>query len=66
MVKDCPIQKKKLATKKPGQKCPFGQSAHQENRGTDKSPAKENHEGDDKKEIENETEEDSHFGKRDE
>ena len=66
MIKDCPIQKKKLAAKKPGQKHPFGCSAHQENVGTDESPAKENHEGDNEGEIENAAEEDSHFGERDE
>ena len=65
MIKDCPVWKKKLAIKKPGQKCPFGCSARQENIGTNKSPAEENHEGDDEKEIENEAEEDSHFGERD-
>ena len=64
MIKDCPIQKKKLAAKKPGQKCPFGHSARQENIGTDESPAKESHKGDDEKENENEAEEDSHFGER--
>ena len=66
MIKDCPIWKKKLAAKKPGQKHPFGHSACQENIGTDESPAEENHEGEDKKEVENEAKEDSHFGKRDE
>ena len=65
MIKDCPIRKKKLAAKKPGQKCPFGCSARQEIIGTDESPAKDNHEGDDKKEIENNAKEDSHFGERD-
>ena len=66
MIKDCPIRKKKLAAKKPGQKRPFGCTVCQENVGTDESPAKENHKGDDEKEIENEAEEDLHFGKRDE
>ena len=66
MIKDCPIWKKKSAAKKPGQKCPFGRSACQENIGTDESPAKESHEGNNKKEIENEAKEDLHFGERDE
>ena len=66
MIKDCPIRKKKLGTKKPGQKHPFVRSVHQENIGTDKSPAKENHKGDDEKESENDAEEGSHFGERDE
>ena len=66
MIKDCPVRKKKLAAKKPGQKRPFGRSARQENVGTDDSPAEENHEGDDEKETENDAEEDSHFGERDE
>ena len=30
MIKDCPIHKKKLAAKKPGQKHPFGHSTCQE------------------------------------
>ena len=34
MIKDCPIRKKKLVTKKPGQKCPFGHFMCQENIGT--------------------------------
>ena len=66
MIKDCPICKKKLATKKPGQKHPFGHSMHQVNIGTNNSPAEESNEGDANKEIEDETKEDSHFGKRDE
>ena len=66
MIKDCPICKKKLAAKKPGQKCPFGCSMHQENIGTDDSPAEESNEGAAKEEITEEAKEDSHFGKRDE
>ena len=66
MIKDCPTRKKKLAAKKPGQKRPFGRSTRQENIGTDESPVEENQEGDDEKETENEAEEDSHFGERDE
>ena len=65
MIKDCPIWKKKLAAKKPGQKRPFGCSARQENVGTNDSPAEESHDGDNEKEIENDAEEDSHFGERD-
>ena len=52
MIKDCPIQKKKLATKKPGQKCPFGHSMHQENIGTNDSPAEESNKGEAKEEEE--------------
>ena len=66
MIKDCPIQKKKLAAKKPGQKHLFGHSTCQENIGTEDSPTEESNEGDADKEIEEETEEDSHFGERDE
>ena len=66
IIKDCPIRKKKLAIKKPGQKCPFGHSMHQENIGTDDSPVEENNEGEAKKEITEEVTEDLHFGKRDE
>ena len=57
MIKDCPIHKKKLAAKKPGQKCLFGRSTHQENIGNNNSPAEESNGG--------EAEEDSHFGERD-
>ena len=51
------------ATKKPGQKCLFGYSMHQENMGTNNSPAEESNEGDADKEIEDETKEDSHLAK---
>ena len=74
MIKDCPTCKKKLAAKKPGQKCPFGHSTCQENIGNDSSPAEDSNEGEaeeentEEAEEENteEAEEDSHFGKRDE
>ena len=66
MIKDCPIHKKKLAAKKPGQKHLFGCSMHQENIGTDDSPAEENCKGEAEGEITEEAEEDSHFGERDE
>ena len=66
MIKDCPTCKKKLAAKKPGQKRPFGCSMHQENIGTKDSPTEESNDGDANKEIKEEAEEDSHFGKRDE
>ena len=66
MIKDCPICKKKLATKKPGQKHPFGRTTRQENLGNDDSPAEESNEGEAKEEIAEETEEDLDFGKRDE
>ena len=65
MIKDCPICKKKLATKKPGQKHLFGCAVHQENIGADGSPAEESNKGDTDKEAEDEAKEDSHFGKRD-
>ena len=51
MIKDCPIHKKKLATKKPGQKHLFGHSTHQENIGTEDSPTDTSNEGDANKEI---------------
>ena len=51
MIKDCPICKKKLATKKPGQKRPFGCTTCQENIGADGSPAEESNEGEAKEEI---------------
>ena len=65
MIKDCPNCKKKLATKKPGQKCPFGHTTHQENIGNDDSPAEESNKGEAEEEIAEEAKEDSHFGKRD-
>ena len=65
MIKDCPICKKKLAAKKPGQKHPFDRSMHQENIGNDGSPAEESNEGEAKEETAEEAEEDLHFGKRD-
>ena len=65
MIKDCPIRKKKLATKKPGQKRPFGRTTHQENIGNDASPAEENNGGEAEEENTEDAEEDSHFGERD-
>ena len=65
MIKDCPICKKKPGTKKRGQKRPFGCSTHQENIGTDGSPADESNKVETKEEIVEEAEEDSHFGERD-
>ena len=65
MIKDCPICKKKLAVKKPGQKCPFGHTMCQENIGTDDSPTKESNEGETVEENTEEAEDHSHFGKRD-
>ena len=62
MTKDCPICKKKLAAKKPGQKCPFGCSMHQ---GNDGSPVEESNKGEAEEENTKEAKEDSHFGKRD-
>ena len=66
MIKDCPICKKKLAAKKPGQKRPFGRATRQENIGSDDSPAEENNEGEAKEENTEDTKEDLHFGERDE
>ena len=66
MIKDCPVCKKKLATKKPGQKCPFGHSTCQENIGTNDSPAEESNEGETEEEITEEAKENLHFGERDE
>ena len=66
MIKDCPIRKKKLAAKKPGQKHPFGCSTRQENIGNDGSPAKESNKGEAKEENTEEAKEDLHFGERDE
>ena len=66
MIKDCPIHKKELAAKKPGQKCPFGCAMCQENIGNDDSTAEESNEGEAKEENTDDAEEDSHFGKRDE
>ena len=65
MIKDCPTHKKKLAAKKPGQKCLFGHSMHQGNIGTNDSPAEESNEGEAKEKITEEAEEDLHFGERD-
>ena len=61
MIKDCPICKKKVATKKPGQKHPFGHTTCQENIGNYDPPAEESN----KAEAEEEIAEDSHFGERD-
>ena len=66
MIKDCPIRKKKLAVKKPGQKCPFGHSTCQKNIGNYGSPAEESNEGEAEEENIEDAEEDLHFGKRDE
>ena len=66
MIKDCPIRKKKLAAKKPGQKRPFGRATHQENIGNNNSPTEENNEGEAEEENTEAAEEDSHFGERDE
>ena len=66
MIKDCPIHKKKLAAKKPGQKSPFGRSTRQENIGNDDSPAGGGNEGEAKEENTKDAEEDPHFGERDE
>ena len=66
MIKECPIHKKKLAAKKPGQKRPFSCSMHQENIGTVDSPAEESNEGEAEEEIAEEAEKDLHFGERDE
>ena len=66
MIKDCPIHKKKLAAKKPGQKRPFGRTMRQENIGSDDSPAEESNKGAAGEENAEDTEEDSHFGERDE
>ena len=66
MIKDCPIRKKKLAAKKPGQKRPFGCSMCQENIGNDNSPAEESNGGEAKEENSEDAEEDLHFGERDE
>ena len=63
MIKDCPIRKKKLAARKPGQKRPFGRATHQEN---DNSPAEESNGGEAEEENTEDAEEDSHFGERDE
>ena len=65
MIKDCPIHKKKLATKKPGQKRPFGRSTHQENIGNDNSPVDGGNEGEAEEENIEDAEEGSHFGERD-
>ena len=66
MIKDCPSHKKKLATKKPGQKHPFGRSMCQENIGNDDPPAEESNGGEAEEENSEDAKEDSHFGKRDE
>ena len=66
MIKDCPVRKKKLAAKKLGQKRPFGHATHQENIGNDDSPVEESNEGEVEEENTENTEEDSHFGERDE
>ena len=66
MIKDCPIRKKKLAVKKPGQKRPFGHATRQENIGNNDSPTEENNEGEAEEENTEDTKEDSHFGERDE
>ena len=63
MIKDCPIHKKKLATKKPGQKRPFGRATCQENIGNNDSPAEENNKGEAEEENTDNAKEDSHFGK---
>ena len=65
MIKDCPVCKKKLAAKKPGQKCPFGRSTCQENIGNDDSPAEESNGREAKEENTEDAEEGLHFGKRD-
>ena len=52
MIKDCPIHKKKLATKKPGQKRLFGHTTCQENIGNEDSPAEESKEGEAKEDAE--------------
>ena len=62
MIKDCPIHKKKLAAKKPGQKHPFGHATRQEN---NDSPMEESTEGGAEEENTEDAEEDSHFGERD-
>ena len=66
MIKDCPIRKKKLAAKKPGQKHPFGRATRQKNIGNDDSPAEESNGGEAKEENTEDAEEDSPFGERDE
>ena len=66
MIKDCPICKKNLATKKPGQKHPFGRATRQENIGNNDSPAEESNKGGAEEENTEDAEEDSRFGKRDE
>ena len=66
MIKDCPIRKKKLAAKKPGQKRPFGRAMHQENIGNNDSLAEESNEEGAEEENTEDAEEDSHFGERDE
>ena len=63
MIKDCPIRKKKLAARKPGEKCPFGCAMCQ---GNDDSPAEESNGGEAEEENTEDAEEDLHFGKRDE
>ena len=60
MIKDCPIRKKKLAAKKPGQKHPFGCTMRQENIGTSDSPAEESN---GEEAIAEEAEEDLHLAK---
>ena len=66
MIKDCPICKKKLTAKKPGQKRPFGRATCQENIGNNDSPLEESNEGEAEEENTEDAEEDSHFGERDE
>ena len=66
MIKDCPICKKKLATKKPGQKHPFGHATRQENIGNDNSPAEESNGGEAEEENTEDAEEDLQYGKGDE
>ena len=66
MIKDCPIRKKKLAAKKPGQKHPFGRTTRQENIGNNNSPTEESNEGEAEEENTEDAEEDLHFGERDE
>ena len=65
MIKDCPIRKKKLAAKKPGQKHPFDSDTCQENIGNDNSPAEESNGGEAEEENTEDAKEDLHFGERD-
>ena len=57
MIKDCPIRKKKLAAKKPGQKHQFGRSTCQEYIENDDPPTEESNGGEVEEENLEDTEE---------